>query len=198
MDGLVGSTPWKPYDLSPLKTPFSGFKKSETEAQKEGEADGDSTEKDGTTQGSEQDGESKSKGSPIIHSSSPPRPRSSSNALDASPTMSRPATAVARTLSQLAAASKEAAAKEPGLVINGVTSESADQPTAPMSASTEPNHTPTIGFPTAVSTQDAEAPATNGYATQNASKHTNSYTYTSGQPNGYHDEPEDEGIDLAK
>lgn len=45
--------------------------------------------------------ESKSKGSPMIASSSPPPPNSISHAIDGSPTVSRPATAVARTLSQL-------------------------------------------------------------------------------------------------
>ena len=199
MEGLVGSTPWKPFDLSPLKTPFSGFKKSETETTKEGEADGggDGTEKDGTTQGSEQDGDPKPEESPIIHSSSPPRPNSSGNALDASPTLSRPATAVAKTLSQLAAASKEAAANEPDLV-NGVSNDTREQQPLTASAPTQSTEVSSIPPSTIENTQDTDRLAANGYATQGPTNHTSSYTYASGQANGYHDDGEDEGIDLAK
>ncbi|KAK3674718.1 transcription factor [Recurvomyces mirabilis] len=104
MEGLagIGSTPWKPYDLSPLKTPFSQLKKTETEGEdvKEGDTEVASAEDEKDEEG---DGEVGGKGSPVVPSSSPPRPQSSSvPPLEASPTLSRPATAVAKTLSQMA------------------------------------------------------------------------------------------------
>ena len=198
MEGLVGSTPWKPYDLSPLKTPFSGFQKAESEGKKEGEVDGDSKENDEVGRGSEQDGAPKSKGSPIIHSSSPPRPNSSGNGLEASPTLSRPATAVAKTLSQLAAASNEAAANEPGLLVNGVSPEAHGQPIAAAKLSAQFSQAPAVAPAETTTAQDSISQTTNGYPAQSTNNHTSSYTYTSGQPNGFHDDAEDEGIDLAK
>ena len=86
MEGLVGSTPFKPYDLSPLKTPFSGFKKEDVETKREVDASSTTEEKPKI----EDDTESKGKGSPIIQSSSPPRPIGAGHALDASPSASRP------------------------------------------------------------------------------------------------------------
>ena len=199
MEGLVGSTPFKPYDLSPLKTPFSGFKKAETETTtKEDQADSESNRKGGSANGSEQDGEPKSKGSPVIHSSSPPRPNSSGNPLEASPTLSRPATAVAKNLNLLAAASREASEREPDLVINGIAPEPKDQQITTSQSSAEPSQAPAVEQPGPATDQDAGTPPVNGYSAPNHSNHTNSYTYTGGQTNGYHDDAEDEGIDLAK
>lgn len=196
MDGFVGSTPFKPYDMSPLKTPFAGFKKAEVEAKKERDGDGESDGKDGAaTESSEQDPEPKSKGSPIIHSSSPPRPASSANALDASPTLSRPATAVAKTLSQLAAASKEVAAREPEAVNGGAHHGSGQQAPTTAAYSAEAPAMSTAGPPNG---QEIPRAAVNGYPPASNTAPANAYAYTNGQMNGYHDDGEDEGIDLAK
>jgi pSer/pThr/pTyr-binding forkhead associated (FHA) protein len=199
MEGLAGSTPFKPYDNSPIKTPFSGFKRSETEVKDEGEAGTNGGEKDSTTKDAEQDAEPKPKGSPVINSSSPPRPNTSGNALDASPMLSRPATAVAKTLSQLAAASKESVAEESG--INGGASESQDQSTNSVSAApaqgTQATSVPASG---SNNSQTSTNTLVNGYTPQPTTNHGASYSYTSGsgQPNGYHDDGEEDGIDLAK
>ncbi|KAK3726021.1 transcription factor [Vermiconidia calcicola] len=193
MEGLVGSTPFKPYDLSPLKTPFSGFKKSDDEAKKDDEAHEEDGDEEGSEDGSEQDDEPKDKGSPIIQSSSPPIPVHPDDDINGSPTLSRPATAVAKTLSQLAAASKEAAAREPDMVINGHAA-GQDQP---MSTSAPSQPTATTAGPS--HHEETPTPTVNGNTPSMPANHGNSYTYTSGGPaNGYHDEGEDEGIDLAK
>ena len=183
MEGLAGSTPFKPYDMSPIKTPFSGFKKADEQTKKDDEVEAEANGKDGEEEVAENDKETESKGSPIINSSSPPMPRLSRNASEGSPTLSRPATAVAKTLSQLAAANKEASEKEPGLVVNGVTSESQDESRTAAQ--------PTVATPVA-NGQEPTRPATNGYS------QGSSYTYASGPANGYHDDGDDEGIDLAK
>ena len=198
MDGLVGSTPWKPYDLSPLKTPFSGFKKTETETKEEEDQTGDNVEKDESAHSGDQETEPKSKGSPVIHSSSPPRPSSSGNALDGSPTLSRPATAVAKTLSQLAAASKEAAAKEPGLVVNGVGSSTQDQQAPSVSAPAQSTQAPPAAPAGNGTFQDTSRPTSDGPLPQPINNSSSSYSHTISQPNGFHDDGEDEGIDLAK
>ena len=187
MEGLVGSTPFKPYDLSPLKTPFSGFKK-EGEVKRDDE-NSENAEKDENPNETENDAEPEGKNSPVIHSSSPPRPTSSGNALDASPTLSRPATAVAKTLSQLAAASKEVSPKEPGLVVDGASFEDQDPRSMATSAPKQSTPTPVVN----------NVGAANGYTAPNhASNSGDSYNYASGPANGYHDDAEDEGIDLAK
>ena len=216
MEGLVGSTPWKAFDVSPLKTPFSGFKKGDSEAkEEESEADGEGEgeEKDEeAAKSKEEDYEPKDKGSPIIHSSSPPRPNSSGDALDASPTFSRPVTAVAKSLSHLVAASEEAAARELDLVFDGVAGgrdETQDRQTTPITSAAIPQ---SIQAPAVVQqAQDAGArPASSvsGHVapsaptqTSNLTHTNNSYPYASGpvqQLNGYNDEAEDEAIDLAK
>jgi hypothetical protein len=201
MEGLAGSTPFKPYDLSPIKTPFSGLKKSEPEVKPEGEPEANITDKTSDAKEGEQDAEPKPKGSPIIHSSSPPRPTSSGNALDASPTLSRPATAVAKTLSQLAAASKEAATNESA--VNGGTTESQDKSSNATSVPpTQATSAPASGS-TNSNTQTSTSTLVNGYTSQPTTNHSASYSYTTSsgtsQPNGYHDDGEDDGgIDLAK
>lgn len=215
MEGLA-STPFKPYDLSPMKTPFSDqLKKTmmkkdddddhEAEEEKRAKAD----DKESSTEAKE------GRHSPIIHSSSPPRPHSSGmgNGPD-SPTMSRPATAGTKTLSQLSAAAREAAAKEEQSARER--SAAAGEETEPESAQPTPVLPPTANRETVASTGYAAA-STNGAANGHA------YTYTHApeppvapigmsngrhaQPNGYHhappaqqqqDDGEDEGIDLAK
>lgn len=99
MEGFVGSTPFKPYDLSPLKTPFSSLRKTDIQAKKEE----DEPESDDKKVLREPSSDVNGKGSPVIHSSSPPRMDVEGRGdILASPTMSRPATAVAKTLTQLA------------------------------------------------------------------------------------------------
>ncbi|KAK4548590.1 hypothetical protein LTR36_009500 [Oleoguttula mirabilis] len=149
MDGLVGSTPFKPYDLSPLKTPFSTFKRSEIQIAKHEEFDDDEEEEDEEEDEKEMIGEPSSeavngatKGSPIIHSSSPPRAHSSgTHDRDASPTLSRPATAVAKTLTQLASANMQMVANQlvseiPESHVNSGMTASREETQTPPTAST--------------------------------------------------------------
>lgn len=198
MEGLAGSTPFKPYDLSPLKTP-SAFKKEGTEVMNDGKADSNSAEEDPKMKEASQETEPKPKGSPVIASSSPPRPNSSGNGLEGSPTMSRPATAVAKTLSQLAAANKETGNSE--TPVNGGANDSREKPsTSPPLAPTQAPSAPTSATS---NTQTSTTSAANGYTSQHpTTNHTASYSYTTGpvaaQPNGFHDDGEEDGIDLAK
>ncbi|GAB7358247.1 hypothetical protein MBLNU230_g0398t1 [Neophaeotheca triangularis] len=110
MDGLVGSTPFKPYDLSPLKTPFSGFKKSTQTTEPDTAATETEDHDAKAVTSAAPDGAATTRHSPVVPSSSPPRASSASNALEASPTLSRPATAVAKTLSQMATSGRESTA----------------------------------------------------------------------------------------
>lgn len=106
----MGSTPFKPFDLSPMKTPFPNLKQEEADAKRDSvEGDVDVSAKDAPGKETpEEDGRPKGKGSPVIPSSSPPQVAATTeDVLTASPTLSRPATAVAKTLSQLAAAAEE-------------------------------------------------------------------------------------------
>lgn len=197
MEGLIGSTPFKPFDLSPLKTPFPTLKKSaETESKKEDEAESSPVD-DATEKATE--AEPKSRGSPVISSSSPPRPHSASQGLDASPTLSRPATAVAKTLSQLAHAGKEQREQNDGNertppTVNGKAPAlpGQQQHTPPTTVSQSSQPAPRHELPqTAVansfeSRQSANGNYNGGYSAPNAS-------------NGYHaDDGDDEGIDLVK
>jgi len=136
MEGLVGSTPFKPYDMSPLKTPFPMLKpkieKMEDEDDKkmimeageedlykdrDGEKAANTVEAEGIKSPSPTDGGAKSaieakptrRQSPIIPSSSPPRQLSEVNFAGAeSPSIARPGTSSSKGLSLLAAATKEA------------------------------------------------------------------------------------------
>jgi len=136
MEGLVGSTPFKPYDMSPLKTPFPMLKpkieKMEDEEDKkiimeagsedlykdrEGEKAANTVESEGIKSPTSADGGAKSateekptrRQSPIIPSSSPPRQLSEVNFAGAeSPSIARPGTSNSKGLSLLAAATKEA------------------------------------------------------------------------------------------
>lgn len=197
MEGLIGSTPFKPFDLSPLKTPFPTLKKTaETESKKEDEAESSPVD-DATEKATE--AEPKSRGSPVISSSSPPRPHSASQGLDASPTLSRPATAVAKTLSQLAHTGKEQREQNDGNertppTVNGKAPAlpGQQQHTPPTTVSQSSQPAPRHELPqTAVansfeSRQSANGNYNGGYSAPNAS-------------NGYHaDDGDDEGIDLVK
>lgn len=185
MEGLVGSTPFQPYDLSPIKTPFS-LKKEDDELKKRVDIKIDVAGED------EDDIEARSKSSPIVTSSSPPRDSSMSLALDASPTISRPATAVAKTLSQMAAMSKD----QGGSNIEA-------QSTRPIKTHT-PTPTPTLPQqqPSAPPRNTASVPPVSAavphHAYPPAPSHTAPLSYSHGPLNGYADDGEDEGIDLAK
>jgi forkhead protein FKH len=197
MEGLAGSTPFKPYDLSPLKTPFSGFKKEGTEDKKEVDAETNVDEKEAKVKEASQESEPKLKGSPIINSSSPPRPNSSGKALEGSPTMSRPATAVAKTLSQLAAASKEASPVETD--IDGSATESQEKASTTTSAA--PTQATSATASGLTNTQTSTASMLKSYNSQPVSNHSVSYSYTTSNgptQNGFHDDGEEDGIDLAK
>ncbi|KAF2717034.1 hypothetical protein K431DRAFT_316094 [Polychaeton citri CBS 116435] len=188
MEGLTGSTPFKPYDLSPLKTPFpSSFMKSDSGAarsKQEGDREDTATESRPSTskESAEKDDVSKPPQSPIVPSSSPPRPGSGGHiALDASPTLSRPATAVAKTLSQLATGSKEK-----------VKIQSSEQ---------EPP-TPTSGSSNSASrgaAMNGDRASTNGYL-PNVSDNVTSYSLKNTGSQAYSDldDGDDEVIDLAK
>ncbi|KAK4508483.1 hypothetical protein PRZ48_002222 [Zasmidium cellare] len=205
MQGLVGSTPFKPFDLSPLKTPFPSLKKSDAEEQNDDEDETSVVdEQEGTVEPTQT--ESDPKGSPVISSSSPPRPVSSVHALDASPTMSRPATAVAKTLSQLANAadmeqsSTTTTEKTPPATSGSSAPTVQQQQTPPNTVS---QHSQPIAraheLPQAAVAQrieDVRPAANNGYTsssytTGNGGIHTNGY-------NPSMDDGDDDGIDLVK
>ena len=212
MDGLVGSTPFKPLDLSPLKTPFPAWNKGADETKADEKADSATEEKTDKTDQSAKDDEPKSKGSPILSSSSPPRPNSAGQALDASPTVSRPASAVAKTLSQLVSASKEPALAAQTSSSNDTKSTAEPSPTIAATASrtqSVPVTTTTSSNP-ALATSSIFAPQTtistsqspiNGFPSIAAPpKYSSAYTTTSNShSNGFHTtDDEDEGIDLVK
>ncbi|KAK5173754.1 transcription factor [Saxophila tyrrhenica] len=236
MEGLVGSTPFKPFDLSPVKSPFGQLvKKGEAKKEEEGEAkeengeehedgDEDEDEKD-----EEQDGkvsaEPEGKQSPVVPSSSPPRLMGGEDVEGPdSPTLSRPATAVAKTLSQLASSGKEPA-RQNGLSTNGNVNGSAQNSfasaTPAASASREASAAPAHRN----GTPDMQ---TNHYTPSTLANSSGAYNYTHApgpgpahhhhhhyQPppqqqqetNGYHPDAgptsaaaggEEDGIDLAK
>lgn len=204
MEGLIGSTPFKPYDLSPLKTPFASLKKEDGSVNK---GEDESAEKAESPVENEQTGSTKRDGSPVIHSSSPPRANSSEDPIDASPTLSRPATAVAKTLSQLASATKEAAKQEqPASVVDGDATRPDSRDSQVTTTSPLPPLTSAPAKQSAASTGVAEVPqsSANGYTAPVTQPHAvptnnNSFAYSAAaHTNGYHDDGEDEGIDLAK
>ena len=137
MEGLVGSTPFKPYDMSPLKTPFPMLKPKIEKMEEEDddrkmimEAGEEDLYKDRDEQKAVNPGETEGiksptsadgavklnieekpirRQSPIIPSSSPPRQLSEVNFAGAeSPSIARPGTSSSKGLSLLAAATKEA------------------------------------------------------------------------------------------
>lgn len=209
MEGLAG-TPWKPYDLSPLKTPFSDLKKTESTIKKDEDAEAGVDEK------GKPDGDNEDKGSPVIQSSSPPRSNGMPHALDASPTLSRPATAVAKTLTQLAQFNKEENAKQlasdlPRVLMNGTDADmQALSPTAVSASSAEPRNPTAANFPSEHGTMELKGNLRSVSNAYNASVQpqgtVDSYalphvqTSSSTPANGFHvtDDADDEGIDLAK
>lgn len=205
MEGLVGSTPFKPFDLSPLKTPFPALKKCEGEEKQAAEEDEEVDEDDdedeeqrssmdrGTSEVAK-DAEQKPKGSPIIGSSSPPLRPTSGNPLEASPTVSRPATAVAKTLSQMSHGEHE---KTPPS-ISGSAPPAVQQHTPPTtaSASSQPAvRAHELPHTSVASNFETARPAVNGIYSSHS--YTNN---TAPQTNVFHvaDDGEDEGIDLVK
>jgi len=209
MEGLAG-TPWKPYDLSPLKTPFSDLKKTESVIKKVEDADTGIDEKE------KLDDDSENKGSPVIQSSSPPRSNGMQHALDGSPTLSRPATAVAKTLTQLAQFNKEEITKQlanelPQERRNGTDAEvQARSPIAVTGSSTAPRSHTAFVFPSEHGNTELKSileSASNAYnASSQSHGPADSYAHphvplsSSTPANGFHvaDDPDDEGIDLAK
>ena len=179
MEGLVGSTPFKPYDLSPLKTPFTEeLKKSSGEPQ-QGKGTASHVEKATSPDTDRPHAHPPVKHSPVIHSSSPPGVHADSHIHDASPTMSRPATAVAKTLGQLAGPSKEGEHEKP----SQASTAERNSESAPVSATTIVSNP----FPAAPSSSH-ESPTAHPYAAP---------VGTSSAPSPA-DDGEDEGIDLAK
>jgi len=217
MEGLTGSTPFKPYDLSPLKTPFANFKKEADEGADDGgiEADGNGNEQNENVAddaaGSEvRNGEAAGRESPVIESSSPPRSHSEVNDLEQSPTkstrsttISRPASAVAKTLSQNSStpaeagegAGLQAASTKAEALTSASVGFGSSQPPAAVKVNAPP-------APTSSDTYETMRSATNGYAQppQNHGANPTAYAYNGPPPlaNGYIDDGEDEGIDLAK
>ena len=173
MEGLVGSTPFKPYDLSPLKTPFS-LKKTKEEGKNDDEADGADSEQPSSANGEKKEREP---ASPVIHSSSPP-PRSASHDMPISPTLSRPATAVAKTLTEMAASAKSTPVVEQAPNTTSTVSGPLEFPEQPLARAS-----PTSGPNGMVA--PAHAPPTQAH-------------HIAAHSNGYHDDGEDEGIDLVK
>ena len=113
MEGLVGSTPFKPYDLSPLKTPFPAVpqqgntngQNSKGAVESDDDEKGEQRESTRVEQGLKV--EKKRDRSPLIASSSPPRPSTENHGLDASPTVSRTGTTAVTTRSHPTAATKQ-------------------------------------------------------------------------------------------
>ncbi|KAK0260465.1 hypothetical protein B0A54_13730 [Friedmanniomyces endolithicus] len=211
MEGLVGSTPFKPYDFSPIKTPFPGFKKTEIEAPENGDGNGEYSEKakDAETQ-DEQNGKS----SPVVRSSSPPVLLMGDDMRDASPTLSRPATAVAKTLSQMATlhgdeVADHQLADEPVAAAPSIESTVRNESLPPVSAHSTSTIAHSVLTPSLEPTpqmigMNGSRPAMNGY--HHGADHgvpvggPPSYAGMSASMNGYAamDDGEDEGIDLAK
>lgn len=206
MEGLVGSTPFKPFDLSPLKTPFPTLKKSDGEEKEPAEEDDEEEEEEeeeeqrsSVDRGSSEvvkDAERKVPGSPIIGSSSPPLRPTSGNPLEASPTVSRPATAVAKTLSQLSHGQHGPEKTPPG--ISGSAPPVVQQHTPPATASAPSQPAVrNLELPQAsvASNFDAARPAV-----PNVYNNNSFGTNTVQQTNAFHavDDGEDEGIDLVK
>lgn len=217
MEGLIGSTPWKPYDLSPLKTPFPAFKKNESDKKEDEEVEGEAAAKASGQADGEPVEAPKDKGSPVIPPSSPPVARSSSIALEASPTVSRPVTANAKTLNQ---------ATEPATKVNSqdthagfsnlaaaaqrIERPSSSAPTQHLSGPSP--YSSTVQAPAAPPTKsshlinhmppqhDHQQPPPHQHQNHTHSNpNTNGYAFTPAPTtNGFQDDGEDEGIDLAK
>lgn len=201
MEGLAGSTPFKPFDISPLKTPFPLHKETVKQSKESSEERTSPVEKPEVGEKAAGSTELKHGGSPLIGSSSPPRPHNSTRALDASPTLSRPATAAMKSLSQHSTSTEEqtdiqhAPEKTPPSAVSHASA--VQQHTPPTTVLQPANPAPRqYELPTAAVANSFEAvrPVNNGaYNIQTA-------PYASLPPaNAYQSAgDEDEGIDLAK
>ncbi|PPJ60269.1 hypothetical protein CBER1_01248 [Cercospora berteroae] len=132
MEGLAGSTPFKPFDISPLKTPFP-LNKDKGKLARQNDERTSPIPKSDAEEAQPKALESLRPGSPVVGSSSPPRPHNSVRALDASPTLSRPTTATAKSLSQLSNTGGEQ---------DGDTAKDKTPPSAVPSAAGVQQHTP--------------------------------------------------------
>lgn len=223
MEGLVGSTPFKPYDMSPLKTPFPMLKpkiESADEDEKkliqaeEDEKTGSAGETEGiknsphSTEGgvkSAIEEKPSRRQSPIIPSSSPPRATSVGRFIGAeSPSVTRPGTASSKGLSLLVEAGKEAEKMSESSDSGAVdTAASHGQPTshplaAPPSLRPSPmisNGSSHVHIPTGMrSAYQHESPAVQVVHQHQPQQLQHAYP---GMNPGAQDS-DDEGIDLAK
>ncbi|KAI5370004.1 Putative forkhead-associated (FHA) domain, Fork head domain, SMAD/FHA domain superfamily [Septoria linicola] len=202
MEGLAGSTPFKPFDISPLKTPFPLNKEAAKQSQ-EIEERTSPDDKPEVEELASKPVEPKRAGSPLIGSSSPPRAHNPARALDASPTISRPTTAVAKTLSQLGTSSHEtdderqhAPEKTPPSAVSQTTAVQQHTPPTTVVQTTQPAARQHELPKTAVvnSFEPVQPPATNG----SSYRQSGPYAPVS-QPHTYQaNDDDDEGIDLAK
>ena len=192
MEGLVGSTPFKPYDMSPLKTPFPMLKpkiesadeeekklipgeEDEEKAGSAGEAEGIKNSPHSTEGGVKSGIEEKiaRRQSPIIPSSSPPRATSVGRFIGAeSPSVTRPGTASSKGLSLLVEAGKEAEKM----------SESSDSGAVDTAASGSFSHGQPTSHPLAAPPSLRPSPMiTNG---------TSNVSLSTGMKNGYQQQPQ--------
>ncbi|OQO00821.1 hypothetical protein B0A48_13508 [Cryoendolithus antarcticus] len=207
MDGLVGSTPWKPYDLSPLKTPFP-LMKPKTEPPQQDVSKVAQTSNEGSTAvlnatqpDPEVEVDAKTNGragSPVIPSSSPPRVQSTETGFSGSesPSASRPATSGgSKALDLLAAAGVEAEASAGAGAV---------QPPQPPTASFSGR----IGQPEQPTYPRSASQQTNGnghhieqpyhLSAPPMSQHVNQNGYAPSAAMVSPQDDEEEGIDLAK
>jgi pSer/pThr/pTyr-binding forkhead associated (FHA) protein len=197
MEGLIGSTPFKPYDLSPLKTPFPSLRKRDSDRKIHPSVETtDIAEEDSDVKIDEKgDDHAEGAGTSVVGSSSPPHSRSVDNDLDASPSASRPATAVARTLSQMAANSAEKSTSEAGTPPLTSGTSAAAQQTPPFNVSTQ-----SVASTTPVPMQADGSPITTEHARPQQPVYGTSFAATNNAlPQVFHiDDGEEDGIDLVK
>ena len=212
MEGLA-STPFKPYDLSPMKTPFSDHLKKTMKTDNDDVPENEDVKRaeteDKVVAELKQDG----RHSPVIHSSSPPRPHSSgfSGNGPESPTMSRPTTSSAKTLSQLSAAAAMEREKEDLKSGDAVGAREVVAATAAGEETEAESAQPTPVLDGGENAEGSALPANVGYGTAQAQTNGNGngYAYTppiqehaapqqpampnghlhGGQMNGYHAHP---------
>lgn len=195
MEGLIGSTPFKPYDLSPLKAPFPSLKKSDGMKEKTPSTteNVDPHVDDQNTVKAEHE---KPASSPIISSSSPPRPHSADHALDASPSASRPATAVTKSLSQVTPGNAERSGSEAATPPLTISTSGAAQRTPATAESTSTRNT---ALESALPANGASVLPLNDFAQPQTVYNSAYSTANPNLSNDYHlDDGEDEGIDLVK
>jgi pSer/pThr/pTyr-binding forkhead associated (FHA) protein len=198
MEGLIGSTPFKPYDLSPLKTPFPSLKKRDADRKVHASVETpDAAEDDSEGKVDEKGDHAQEAGTSVIGSSSPPQSRSVDSELNASPTASRPATAVARTLSQMAASGGENPNSEAGTPPLTSGTSAAAQQTPPLNASMQKTTSTT---PVPVPAHADASPVDNEPAHPQPTIYSTSYVAANASltPAFHMDDGEEDGIDLVK